>query len=82
MEYMAQCTGEGLSDEFEGNVGVHQGSGLSPQHRDGCFATVYVQVQVVCLYKEMGDALDRGNCRGLKLTVQAFRGLPTASLDR
>ena len=43
---------------------------------------IYVQVQVVCLYKEMGDALDQGNCRGLKLTVQALRGLPTASLNR
>ena len=33
LECTAQCTGEGLSDEFEGKVGVHQGSGLSPQHR-------------------------------------------------
>ena len=31
--YGAQCMGEGLSDEFEGKVGVRQGSGLSPQHR-------------------------------------------------
>ena len=44
--------------------------------------TVDVQVQVVCLYKEMCDALDQGNCRGQKLTVHALRGLPTASLDR
>ena len=32
LECTAQCTGEGLSDEFEGKVGVQQGSGLSPQH--------------------------------------------------
>ena len=31
-ECTAQCMGEGLSDEFEGKVGVHQGSVLSPQH--------------------------------------------------
>ena len=31
------------------------------------------KVQAVCLYKEMGNALDRGNNRGLKLTVQAMK---------
>ena len=32
-ECTVQCTGEGLSNEFEGKVGVHQGYVLSPQHR-------------------------------------------------
>ena len=29
--------------------------------------------QSVCLYKEKGDALDRGNYRGLELTEQAMK---------
>ena len=28
---------------------------------------------IVCLYKGKGDALDRGNYRGLKLTTQAMK---------
>ena len=28
---------------------------------------------MVCLYKGKGDALDRGNYRGLKLTEQAMK---------
>ena len=28
---------------------------------------------IVCLYKGKGDALDRGNYRGLKLTEQAMK---------
>ena len=31
------------------------------------------QSSSVCLYKEKGDALDRGNYRGLKLTEQALK---------
>ena len=69
----AQCTGEDLRDEFEGKASVHQDSGLSPQHHALCFVTVNWKVQSVCLYKEIGDALDRCNCRGLKLMVQAMK---------
>ena len=31
------------------------------------------EVFIVCLYKGKGDALDRGNYRGLKLTEQAMK---------
>ena len=30
-------------------------------------------ISSVCIYKEKGDALDRGNYRGLKLTEQAIK---------
>ena len=30
---------------------------------------------IVCLYKRKGDELERGNCRGLKLTEQVMKGL-------
>ena len=38
-----------------------------------CFVTVDGKVPAVYLYKEMDDALDRGNYRGLKLTEQAMK---------
>ena len=73
---------KGLSDEFEVKFGVHQGSVLSPL----LFITVLdalsreirrfqltEQSFSVCLYKEKGDALDRGNYRRLELTEQAMK---------
>ena len=36
--------------------------------RDGKIPTDWEQSFIVCLYKGKGDALDRGNHRGLKLT--------------
>ena len=35
--------------------------------------TDWEQSFIVCLYKGNGDALDRGNYRGLKLTEQAMK---------
>ena len=40
---------------------------------DGKVPTVWEQSFIVCLYKGKGDALDRGNYRGLKLTEQAMK---------
>ena len=39
--------------------------------RDGKVPTDWEQSFIVCLYKGKGDALDRGNYRGLRLTEQA-----------
>ena len=41
--------------------------------RDGKVPTDWEQSFIVCLYKGMGDALDRGNYQGLKLTEQAMK---------
>ena len=41
--------------------------------RDGKIPTDLEQSFIVCLYKGKGDALDRGNYRGLKLTKQAMK---------
>ena len=41
--------------------------------RDGKIATDREQSFIVCLYKGKGDALVRGNYRGLKLTEQAMK---------
>ena len=41
--------------------------------RDGKVPTYWEQSFIVCLYKGKGDALDRGNYRGLKLTEQAMK---------
>ena len=40
---------------------------------DGKVPTDWEQSSIVCLYKDKGDALDRGNYRGLKLTEQAMK---------
>ena len=41
--------------------------------RDGKVPTDWEESFIVCLYKGKGDALDRGNYRGLKLTEQAMK---------
>ena len=41
--------------------------------RDGKVPTDWEESFIVCLYKGKGDALDRGNYRGLKLTKQAMK---------
>ena len=41
--------------------------------RDGKVPTDWEQSFIVCLYKGKGDALDRGNYRGLKLFEQAMK---------
>ena len=41
--------------------------------RDGKVPTDWKESFIVCLYKGKGDALDRGNYRGLKLTEQAMK---------
>ena len=41
--------------------------------RDGKVPTDWEQSFIACLYKGNGDALDRGNYRGLKLTEQAMK---------
>ena len=41
--------------------------GKVPSDWEQCFT--------VCLYKGMGDTLDRGNCRGLMLTEQVMKVL-------
>ena len=41
--------------------------------RAWCFLKVDGKVPTVCLYKEMDDALDQANYRGLKLTEQAMK---------
>lgn len=43
--------------------------------RDGKVPTDWEQNFIVCLYKGKGDALDRGNYRGLKLTEQVMKVL-------
>ena len=40
--------------------------------RDGKAPTDWEQIFIVCLYMGKGDALDRGNYRGLKLPEQAM----------
>ena len=40
---------------------------------DGKVPTDWERSFIVCLYKGNGDALDRGNYRGLKLTEQAMK---------
>ena len=40
---------------------------------DGKVPTDWEQIFIVCHYKGKGDALDRGNYRGLKLTEQAMK---------
>ena len=42
---------------------------------DGKVPTDWEQSFIVCLYKGKGDALDRGNYRGLKLTERIVDGL-------
>ena len=51
-------------------------------HRPCCFVmgdgkapADWKQSFIVCLYKEKGDALDRGNYRGLKLTEQYIKAI-------
>ena len=71
-----------LSDEFEVKLGVHQGSVLSPllfiivldalSREIRRFQLTWNKASL-SLYKEKGDALDRGNYRGLKLTEQAMK---------
>ena len=41
--------------------------------RDGKVSADWEESFIVCLYKRKGDALDRGNYRGLKLTEQAMK---------
>ena len=41
--------------------------------RDGKIPTDWEQSFIDCLYKGKGDALDRGNYRGLKLTEQEMK---------
>ena len=41
--------------------------------RDGKVQTDWEESFIVCLYKGKGDALDRGNYQGLKLTEQAMK---------
>ena len=41
--------------------------------RDVKVSTDWEHSFIVCLYKGKGDALDRGNYRGLKLTEQAMK---------
>ncbi|RUS73531.1 hypothetical protein EGW08_018716 [Elysia chlorotica] len=43
--------------------------------RDGKVPSDWEQSFIVCLYKGKGDALDRGNYRGLKLTEQVMKVL-------
>ena len=54
--------------------------------RDGKVPSDWEQSFIVCLYKGKGEALERGNYRGLKLTEQVMKILErivdrTASLD-
>ena len=41
--------------------------------RDGKVPSDWEQSFIVCLYKGKGDALERGNYRGLKLTEQVMK---------
>ena len=41
--------------------------------RDGKVPTDWKESFIVCLYKGKGNALDRGNYRGLKLTEQVMK---------
>ena len=43
--------------------------------RDGKVPSVWEQSFIVCLYKGKGDALERGNYHGLKLTEQVMKVL-------
>ena len=43
--------------------------------RDGKAISDWEQSFIVCLYKSKGDALERGNYRGLKLTEQVMKVL-------
>ena len=48
--------------------------------RDGKVPTDWERSFTVCHYKGKGDALDRGNYRGLKLTEQATKILERLSM--
>ena len=41
--------------------------------RDGKVPSDWEQSFIVCLYKRKGDAMERGNYRGLKLTAQIMK---------
>ena len=41
--------------------------------RDGKVPSDWEQSFIICLYKGKGDALERGNYRGLKLTEQVMK---------
>ena len=76
-ENVRRCVrvGEGLSDEFEGKVGVHQGCSVHSSSMS-CLMLCHSKwgkVPADCLFKETSDALDRGNYRRLKLTEQAMK---------
>ena len=43
--------------------------------KDGKIPVYWEESFTVCLYKSKGDALDRGNYRGLKLTEQVIKVL-------
>ena len=43
--------------------------------RDGKVPSDWEQIFIVCLYKGKGDALERGNYHGLKLTEQVVKVL-------
>ena len=47
--------------------------------RDGKVPSDWEQSFIVCLYKRKGDALERGNYRGLKLTEQVMKILESSS---
>ena len=55
-----------------GDAGATKIHDLATIH-DSKVPTDWEQSFIVCLYKGKGDALDRGNYRGLKLTEQAMK---------
>ena len=60
--------------EAAGNIGATMIRNLATWIiHDGKVPTDWEQSFIVCLYKDKGDALDRGNYRGLKLTEQAVK---------
>ena len=57
-----------------GDVGVNMIRDLATAIiRDGRVPTDWEKSFIICLYKGKGDALDRGNYRGLKLTEQVLK---------
>ena len=50
--------------------------------RDGKVPADWKQSFIVCLYKEKGDALDRGIHRGLKLTEQSMKVIERIAYSR